>query len=243
MTYGGTPPPISPSYSGFVNGDSSASLSNTPLCSSTAGSSSPVGTYSTSCSAAADSNYTISYVVGEVIVGPAPLAITASSSSMTYGGTAPTINASYSGFVNGDDAGSLTTTPACSATATSSSPVGSYPSSCSGAVDDNYTVSYVSGAVVVKAAPLTVTASSASATYGGTIPAITPSYAGFVNGDGASSLSAAPNCSTTATSSSSVGTTRATARVPPTPTTPSASSPASSRWARPSWSSRHLRVR
>ena len=205
MTYGGTPPPISPSYSGFVNGDSSASLSNTPLCSSTAGSSSPVGTYSTSCSAAADSNYTISYVVGEVIVGPAPLAIAASSSSMTYGGTAPTINPSYSGFVNGDDAGSLTTTPACSATATSSSPVGSYPSSCSGAVDDNYTVSYVSGAVVVKAAPLTVTASSASATYGGTIPAITPSYAGFVNGDGASSLSAAPNCSTTATSSSSVG--------------------------------------
>ena len=124
---------------------------------------------------------------------------------MTYGGTVPTIGVSYSGFVNGDSAASLSTTPTCSTTATSSSPVGSYPSSCSGAVDDNYTVSYVSGAVVVGAAPLTVTASSASATYGGAIPAITPSYAGFVNGDSASSLSTAPNCSTTATSSSPVG--------------------------------------
>ena len=56
---------------------------------------------------AADSNYTISYVVGEVIVGPAPLAVAASSGSMSYGGTVPTISASYSGFVNGDSAASL----------------------------------------------------------------------------------------------------------------------------------------
>ena len=49
------------------------------------------------------------------------------------------ITPSYSGWVNGDDASSLTTTPTCSTTATSASGVGSYPSSCSGTTDPNYT--------------------------------------------------------------------------------------------------------
>ena len=35
---------------------------------------------------------------------PAPLTITASSASMTYGGTPPDHHATYSGFVNGDNA-------------------------------------------------------------------------------------------------------------------------------------------
>ena len=37
--------------------------------------------------------------------------------------------------------------------------------------------------MTVNKAPLTVTASSGSMTYGGTPPTITPSYTGFVNGD------------------------------------------------------------
>ena len=37
--------------------------------------------------------------------------------------------------------------------------------------------------VTVNTAPLTVTASSGSMTYGGSVPTITPSYSGFVNGD------------------------------------------------------------
>ena len=37
------------------------------------------------------------------------LIVTASSGSTTYGGAPPTITASYSGFVNGDDATDLTT--------------------------------------------------------------------------------------------------------------------------------------
>ena len=64
----------------------------------------------------------------------AALTITASSAPMSYGSTPPTITASYDGFVNGDSAASLTTGPTCSTTATSSSPVGTYDSSCSGAV-------------------------------------------------------------------------------------------------------------
>jgi len=62
-----------------------------------------------SCSGAVDSNYTISYVNGSVLVNKAPLSIAASSDSMIYGGTAPSITARTRGFVNGDTAASLTT--------------------------------------------------------------------------------------------------------------------------------------
>ena len=117
-----------------------------------------------------DPNYTISYVAGRGDGDKAaPLTITASSGSMTYGGSVPTITPLYSGFMNGDNASSLTTQPTCSTTATSSSPASgsTYPSSCSGAADPNYTISYVAGAVTVNKAPLTITASSGSMTYGG----------------------------------------------------------------------------
>ena len=89
---------------------------------------------------------------------------------MTYGGTPPTITvASYDGFANGDSASRpLTAAADCSTTATSSSPVADspYASSCSGAVDPDYTISYSPGSVVVNPASLTVTASDATATYG-----------------------------------------------------------------------------
>jgi hypothetical protein len=206
MTYGSAPPSITPSYSGFVNGDTAASLSTPPTCSTAATSHSPAGSYPSTCAGAVESNYAISYVSGTVTDSAAPLLITAGSASMTYGGTVPTITPSYSGFVNGDAAGSFTTPPTCSTTATSHSPAGSYPSTCAGAVDSNYTFSYATGTVADSAAPLVVTAGSASMPYGGTPPTITPGYSGFVNGDTSASLTTPPACSTTASTSTPVGT-------------------------------------
>jgi alpha-tubulin suppressor-like RCC1 family protein len=206
MTYGGTAPTITPSYSGFQNGDTATSLATQPTCSTTATSASPVGTYPSSCSGATDPNYTISYTGGNVVVGAAPLVITASSASTTYGTPAGAITPSYSGFQNGDSASSLTTQPTCSASATVTSPVGTYTSSCSGASDPNYSISYVGGTVTVAQAPLTVTASSGSLTYGGSVPAVSPIVTGLQNGEGASVLGSGLQCSTTATSTSSVGT-------------------------------------
>jgi alpha-tubulin suppressor-like RCC1 family protein len=205
MTYGGATPAIVPSYSGFVNGDTAAALSTPPTCSTTASSSSPVGTYSSTCSGAVGSNYTISYVPGAVVVGSATLVVSASSGSMTYGGSAPAITPTYSGFVNGDSPASLTTPPTCSTAATPASHVGSVPATCSGAVDPNYSIVYVAGSVTVGPAPLSVTASSGSMTYGGSTPTVTPSYDGFVNGDSAASLTTAPTCSSAAAGSSPVG--------------------------------------
>ena len=94
-------------------------------------------------------------------IKPAALIITASSGPMTFGGTPPMISAMYSGFANGKTAANLTTQPVCGTTATSASPVGTYVSSCSGAVDNNYMISYVPGVVTVTAAS-TMTAVSSS---------------------------------------------------------------------------------
>lgn len=110
-------------------------------------------------------------------VTPAPLTITASSGTFPLGGTPPAITPSYSGFVNGDTAATaLTTSPTCQTTATSLSPIGTYPSWCSGAAAPNYTITYVPGTVTVTGAPPTAAGSGGSGpkTGSGKATATTP---------------------------------------------------------------------
>ncbi len=83
-------------------------------------------------------------------VNPAPLTITAANQTMIFGGTLPALTVGhYTGFVNGDTASSLTTPPSLSTTATVNSGAGSYPIRASGAVDPNYTISYVNGTFTI----------------------------------------------------------------------------------------------
>ena len=205
MTYGGTVPSLTVSYSGFVNGDNASSLTTVPTATTTATSSSLVGSYPITPSGASDPNYTISYVAGTLTVNPAALTITANNASMTYGGTIPSLSVSYTGFVNGDGASSLTTQPTVSTTATPSSSAGTYPITASGAVDPNYTFTYQTGTMTVGKATLTVTADNKAMPFGGPLPTLTVSYTGFVNGDNASSLTPAPTATTTATAGSPAG--------------------------------------
>ena len=93
-------------------------------------------------------------------MNPAALTITASSGTTTYEGTPPTITPIYNGFVNGDNASKLTTQPACTTTATSTSNAGSYPSSCAGASDPNYAISYVPGSVTINKANVNIATTS-----------------------------------------------------------------------------------
>ena len=125
---------------------------------------SAVGTCVIDANQAGSIDYLVAQVKEAIPVGKAALLITASSGSMTYGGTVPTITPIYSGLVNGDTAPA--TPPVCSTKATSSSGVGSYDSSCSGAADANYSISYVDGTVTVDPAALKITASSPNVTYG-----------------------------------------------------------------------------
>ncbi len=110
------------------------------------------------------------------VTPPAPLSITASSPTVTYGAAIPAIAPIYSGFVNGDTGASLTHQPTCATTYTPLSPVGSLPlTSCSGAVDANYTISYVNGTVTVQPATPTVTQwpSASAIAYGQTLASST----------------------------------------------------------------------
>jgi hypothetical protein len=86
---------------------------------------------------------------------------------MIYGSTLPTIAPSYNGFISGDSASSLTTQPTCTTTATSASNVGSYPTSCTGAVDANYIIGYKPGTLTITPAVLTVAANKLTFAYGG----------------------------------------------------------------------------
>ncbi len=198
---GDTPPAITPSYSGLVNGDTGAATP--PVCSTDATSASPAGTYTSTCSGAADPNYQISYVDGvvEVTAASAPVVVTASSATITYGDPIPAITATYTGFAGGQ---TEPATPAvCTTAATPGAGVGTYETTCSGAADPNYTFTYTAGELTITAAAVTVTASSASTTYGDPVPAITPSYTGLVNGDVAPGTP--PTCSTDATAASPAG--------------------------------------
>jgi uncharacterized protein YjdB len=145
-------------------------------------------------------------VNGTLSVSPAALTITADSKSKLYGAALPALTASYAGFVNGDTASSLSSPVSLSTTATASSGVGTYPITASGASSPNYSITSLNGTLSVSPAALIITADSKSKLYGAALPALTASYAGFVNGDAASSLSTQVSLSTTATASSGVGT-------------------------------------
>jgi hypothetical protein len=68
----------------------------------------------------------------------------------------------------------------------------------------------VSAPAQITPAPLTITGSSSTMTYGSPAPTITPLYNGFVNGETSLALTAQPNCSTTYTPATAVGTYPAT---------------------------------
>ncbi len=208
MVYGAGLPTLTAIYSGLVNGDTSSSLTTQPTLSTTATASSHVSgnPYSVTASGAADIDYSISYLSGSLTVTPAPLTISANNQNKVYGAGLPTLTASYSGFVNGDTSGSLTTQPTLTTTVTASSHVSGNPYSitASGASDSDYTISYVSGTLTVTPAPLTITAGNKTKAYGAALPTLTVSYSGLVNGDTTASLTTQPTLSTTASASSHV---------------------------------------
>jgi gliding motility-associated-like protein len=204
-TYGSANPTLTASYTGFVNGDSEASLTTPATISTTADVTSIVGSYPITASGAVSSNYTINYVDGNLSVTTAALTITADNKNKVYGDSNPTLTASYTGFVNGDSESSLTTPPTISTPANATSIVGSYPITAIGAVSSNYTINYVDGSLSVTTATLTITADNQTKKYGSANPTLTASYTGFVNGDSEVSLTTPATISTIADATSIVG--------------------------------------
>jgi len=108
------------------------------------------GSHSITAVYSGDSNSTgSSSAVDSQIVNQAPLTITANSAAKILDAPNPVFTASYSGFVNGDTVAFLTGTLNCTSTATTTSPVGSYPITCSGQSSANYSIAYVSGTLKI----------------------------------------------------------------------------------------------
>jgi hypothetical protein len=141
-------------------------------------------------------------------VNQATLTITANSASRAYGASNPAFTYTPTGFVNGDMSSVLSGSPSLTTTATASSPPSGYPITAAAGTlaAANYSFTFVNSTLTVNPAGLTITASSPAVTYGSAVPAIAPSYAGFVNGNTAASLTTAPACSTTYTATSTPGT-------------------------------------
>jgi gliding motility-associated-like protein len=205
-TYGSANPALTATYSGFVNGETAASLTTQPTIATTAATTSPIGTYPVTASGAASPNYTISYAAGSLTVAPATLIITAANKSKSYGSANPALTVSYSGFKNSETNAVLTTQPTIATTATTTSPVGTYPVTASGAASPNYAISYSAGTLTVTPARLTITAANKSKSYGSANPALTVSYSGFKNSETSAVLTTQPTIATTAITTSPVGT-------------------------------------
>ncbi|MGP8173543.1 MAG: Ig-like domain repeat protein, partial [Terracidiphilus sp.] len=98
ISYGSPVPAITPGYSGFVNGDSPASLTTLPTCSTTYTVGSAPGIYPTTCPGAVGANYSISYTAGTVMVTAASqtISFTPPVTPVNYGAPPITLSANAS---------------------------------------------------------------------------------------------------------------------------------------------------
>jgi gliding motility-associated-like protein len=128
------------------------------------------------------------------------------NTTRTYGAANPTFVINYSGFVNGDDGSDLDTAPVASTTATISSPVGTYPITAAGGVDNNYSFNYSVGTLTLTKASLTAAAANTSRPYGTANPVFIINFSGFVNGENSLVIDVLPTATTTAIAASPIGT-------------------------------------
>ena len=98
---------------------------------------------------------------------------------------AAAVQASYSGFVNGDGVGVLSGSPSLTTTADNNSAPGMYPiAATQGTLQAaNYSFQFVSGVLTVNPGVLTVTANNLTITYGQNTPPLTYTEHGLCGTD------------------------------------------------------------
>ena len=150
-TYDGTTTsPMTPTVSGLQGFDTVVNLAQTyNTCNAGTGKTLSVSTYSVN-DGKAGANYSVTTVAGSAgVINPASLTVTADDKSKQYGQPNPSLTASYSGFVNGENTNVLTSTAVLTTTATLDSPAGAYQITASGAAAANYAINYATGTLVV----------------------------------------------------------------------------------------------
>ncbi|MDB6025515.1 MAG: non-specific endonuclease, partial [Verrucomicrobiales bacterium] len=112
--YGNANPEFTVSYAGFITGDSTASLTTLPTATSTATSSTGIGSQAITASGGAAANYSFSYVEGSLTITVRPITVTADAKNKAFGQTDPTLTYQVTtGSLAGTDAfaGALTRAP------------------------------------------------------------------------------------------------------------------------------------
>ena len=151
--YGATDPTLTYSITGFQGTDTEADLDTAVSISRAVGE--DVGTYTITPSAAADSNYTVSFVTADFTITAAALTVTAIDQTKVYGATDPTLTYSITGFQGTDTEADLDTGVSISRAV--GEDVGTYTITPSAAADSNYTVSFVTADFTITQATLTIT--------------------------------------------------------------------------------------
>lgn len=189
---------------GVISGDVVALETNgytAAFASPSAGSNIAVTVTGLSLSGANAADYSLVQPLLAANISPAPLTITANSASKVYGQTVAFAGTEFtsSGLLNNDAVTSvnLASAGAPATAAVAGSPYTISPFGTVGTGLGNYTISYVSGTLTVKPAPLTVTANSATRLYGQTNPVFMGTITGIKNGDNITPVFA---CSASATS-------------------------------------------
>lgn len=202
-------PALTVTYTGFVNGETAAVLTIPVTVTTTAVTSSPVGTYPIVPSAAAAANYNITFVNGVLTVSPrtvqtigfpaiatktygnADFAANAVSSNLTIPVTYTSSNTAVATIVGGN----IHIVGAGTATITASqagSPL-------------FFPAADVSRTLTVNKANLTVRAADTVRAFGEANPAFRLVYTGFVKSETPAALTTQPTATTTATQSSAPG--------------------------------------
>jgi hypothetical protein len=130
------------------------------------------------------------------LVSPAVLTIAADNKTMIYGGALPTLSDTFTGLVNGDTPATFDDSPDAPPTLTTSpatSHAGSYVIAVSSAADPNYTISYLNGMLTINPAPLTISADNKTMVQDTSLPTLTATYTGLVNGDTPATFDDSPN--------------------------------------------------
>jgi hypothetical protein len=132
------------------------------------------------------------------------------------GTTAATVNVSkaqLAGVIGSDDV-QLVTSGAAGAFADANAGSGKAVTvnglTLTGGAASNYKLTPPTTNASITQVTVTITASSATVTYGDPVPAITPGYSGFVNNEDSSVLTTQTTCTTTYTSSSNAGSAQTT---------------------------------
>jgi hypothetical protein len=190
----GTTASLGATVTGFQYGQTSAILTGSPNCTTTATATSPVAgsPYPITCTqgtmADPTGNYVFTFVAGSLTVVPATVTVIANNQTITYGQPDPAFTFHTVGLVGGD---ALSSTPSCGVGGAHTN-VGTYSITCSGAAaSTNYTISYQAGTLQITPKALTVTANNAGASYGDPLPPFTFTATGFINGNG---FVTAPTC-------------------------------------------------